>query len=118
MELFSFLSIGITILFNLHWIFPLPHFWGMILGSSLLCIGCIFLFCSLKTLSIKRAFGREIYKSKSESKLITTGIYKYTRNSLYLRANRSFFGWFFLLLLTFMLILTLFFIVLWFFVGK
>jgi len=115
---FLLISIGITLLFKLPFIFPIPRFWGILIGIILLSSGFFILICALKVLTIKRAFGKELYKSKTESKLITTGIYNYTRNPLYLGAILLFFGWTFIFLFTFLLIMTFLFIAFFYFVAK
>lgn len=84
----------------------------------MLFIGFFFLINALRALKIKRALGKEIYKSNKESKLITTRIYAFTRNPLYLGAAITFLGWFFFFLLTFLLIMTFLFIILFLLVAK
>lgn len=117
-SLFFLISVGITLLFNLPWYFPVPYFWGFVIGIILLAIGFFFLVRALKSLTIKRAFGSDVYKSKTESKLIVTGIYSHTRNPLYLGATILFLGWFFVFLYTFLLIVTLLFLILFVLVAK
>lgn len=116
--LFFLISIAITFFFNLPWYFPFPRFWGIMIGMILLAFGFFILGSALRTLKIKRAFGKEIYKSKAESKLITTGIYAYTRNPVYLGSILLFLGWFFIFLFTFLLIMTFLFMILFYFVAK
>lgn len=116
--LFFLISIAITVFLNLPWYFPFSCFWGMMIGMILLASGFFILVSALKTLKIKRAFGGELYKSKAESKLITTGIYAYTRNPVYLGSILLFLGWFFIFLFTFLLVMTFLFMILFYFVAK
>lgn len=116
--LFSSTSIGITFFFRLPWYFPFPRLWGIMAGIILLAFGFFILISALKALKVKRAFGKELYKSKTESMLIITGIYAYTRNPLYLGSTLLFFGWFFISLFTFLLIMTFLFIILFCLVAK
>nr|MDO8080500.1 isoprenylcysteine carboxylmethyltransferase family protein [Candidatus Freyarchaeota archaeon] len=137
--LFFSVSIGLTLLFKLPWYFyydtlwgwysPSPPLWGMPyyfplftpwgvgIGIILLVIGFSIIFSALRVLRISRAFGEEIYKSKKESKLITTGIYAYTRNPVYLGSTIMFFGWLLVTLFTFLLIVTLMFMLLFYFAA-
>jgi protein-S-isoprenylcysteine O-methyltransferase Ste14 len=107
--LISFLalcSIGIIRLFQLPWDVPLPPFWGTLIGIILLAVGFPLMINALKTLTIRRAFGQEIHTPGKESKLVTTGIYAYTRNPIGFSSTVLFLGWFFIFRVTFLLILT------------
>lgn len=73
---------------------------------------------ALKELQISRAFGKDVYASKETSQLVTTGIYAYTRNPVYLAATLLFLGWFFTICLTFLAIMTILFLTLFIFVAK
>ena len=116
--IFSSASIGLTFLFQLPWAVPIPLPWGIIIGLILLGLGFYVLIQALKALSVRRAFGKEIYQTKTESDLITHGIYAHVRNPLYLGVTIQFFGWFFVLLFTFLLIMPVFFMLLFFFVAR
>lgn len=118
LTLLSLCSIAVTRLFKLPWFFPISRFWGILIGIILLAVGFPLMIRVLKTLTIRRAFGKEIYKSKTESKLVTTGVYAYTRNPLYFVATVLFFGWFFLFRVTFLLILTILFMILFYIIAK
>lgn len=109
--LFLLISIGITRRFQLLWYIPIPLLWRITAGIILLAFGFI-LGNALRALTVNRALCKEIYKSKTKSRLITTGIYAYTRNLPYIGATLLFFGWFFIFCLTFLLIVTLLFIIL------
>ncbi len=116
--LFSLISIGLTLLFKLPWDLPIPFPWGLLIGLVLLGFGFFILISALKALTIRRAFGKEIYKTKAESGLITTRIYAHTRNPLYLGVIILLFGWAFVFLFTFLFIMTGLFILLFVFVAK
>jgi len=116
--LFLLISIGITRLFHFLWYIPIPLLWRIMFGIILLAFGFFILGNALRALTVNRALGTEIYKSKTESRLITTGIYAFTRNPLYIGATLLFFGWFFIFRLTFLLIMTFLFIILFYFVAK
>jgi protein-S-isoprenylcysteine O-methyltransferase Ste14 len=73
---------------------------------------------ALKELHISRAFGKDVYASKETSQLVTTGIYAYTRNPVYLAATLLFLGWFFTTRFTVLVIMTVLFLVLFIFVAK
>jgi len=116
--LFTLISIGLTFLFKLPWFLSIPLPLEIVIGLGLLGIGFFILISALRALTIRRAFGKEIYKSGTESKLITNGIYAYTRNPLYLGVIFLLFGWAFLFLLTPLFIVTILFIILFIFVAK
>ena len=50
----------------------------------LLCAGAPLIVWSVRSLSAQRLLGKELFLSKSESTLVTTGAYAWTRNPLYL----------------------------------
>lgn len=116
--LFASISIGLTFLFNLPWSLPIPQPWGIIVGVVLLGVGFYILILALKALSVRRAFGKEIYQVKAKGNLITNGIYAYIRNPLYIGVIILLFGWAFLLLLTFLFIMPFFFMLLFYFVVR
>ncbi|MGY5853902.1 MAG: isoprenylcysteine carboxylmethyltransferase family protein [Candidatus Thorarchaeota archaeon] len=111
-------AIGVTVVLALPWTFTMVEPLSMIMGVVLLAIGCPMMGLTLRSLRVHRALGSEIYKSSGESALITTGIYAYTRNPLYLSSTILFFGWVFLTRLTFLMIMTFFFIILFIRVAK
>jgi protein-S-isoprenylcysteine O-methyltransferase Ste14 len=115
---FALISIGLTLLFKLPWVLPIPFPWGLLIGLVLLGFGFFILISALQALTIRRAFGKEIYKTKTESQLITTGIYAHTRNPLYLGVILLLFGWAFVFLFTFLLIMSGLFIILFVLVAK
>ncbi len=73
---------------------------------------------TLRSLTMRRAFGDELYMTKEESHLVTTGPYAYTRNPLYFSGTILLIGWTLLLRLTFFLILTMLFLVMFGFAIK
>ncbi|MHA1231079.1 MAG: methyltransferase family protein [Candidatus Helarchaeota archaeon] len=118
MTLYISISIVIVYFTGLPWVLAMPYIIGLPVGCILLGFGLTFIICAYLKLSIKRAFGSEIYEPKSKSKLIKTGIYKYTRNPLYFGSSLTFFGCFFILQLTFILILSIIFTVHLYFIAK
>jgi len=115
---YFFLAIGITYLFQLPWEIPFSFFWAKLVGVVMLAMGFNSLFLAISTLKLKRAFGKEIYKSNTESKLITNGIYARTRNPIYLSALTLFVGWFLVLQITVLLIVSVLFAIHFYFVAK
>lgn len=106
---YTAVSIGLTILFKLHW-FVSMHVWlGLVLGIPLLILGVGAIIWSAITLTPRRAMGKELFLDKSQCKLITVGPYAYTRNPLYLSAFIMLLGWFFVSRLTPLGILTVIF---------
>lgn len=116
--LFLLISLGVTLLFQLPWYFSIPNILGVVVGVILLVLGFYILISALKALKLSRAFGKDIYKTKTESKLITTGIYAFTRNPVYFGSILLFLGWFFIFLFTFLLIMTILFTILFYLVAK
>ena len=117
-SVFLGISLGIIRLLRLPWYISLSSRLGTVIGFLLVVIGFCILISAFKALKINRAFGKDLYKSQLESTLITTGIYRYTRNPLYLGSTILFFGWFFVFRRTFLLIMTFLFIILFYFVAK
>lgn len=67
--LFLLISIGINHFFQLPRYIPIPLFWRITAGIILLAFGFFILFNALRALTVNRALGEEIYKSKTESRL-------------------------------------------------
>jgi len=78
-------------------------------GLPLVILGLALVIWSMRTISLRRAMGKELFLDKSESTLITHGPYAYTRNPIYLSAFICLLGWFFLLRLTLLGFLTVIF---------
>lgn len=116
-SVFSLISAGITYLLGLPWRLPISPVWG-VTSIPFLGAGFFVLINASKSLRLRRAFGKEIYRPKAESRLITTGIYAHTRNPLYLGALLLFFGWFLIFLFTPLLILVFLYLVLFYFVAR
>jgi protein-S-isoprenylcysteine O-methyltransferase Ste14 len=110
--IFSIISIGVTFLFSLPWFFLESEIWVVIIGFMLLLIGFPLIYLTLRTLSVHRALGEEIYQEGKQSQLVTTGIYSYTRNPLYLSATILFIGWSLLTRFTPFIFITLLFMIL------
>lgn len=111
-------SVGLTFLLPLPWYVPVPQPWAVIAGIILLLLGFVVLTNGFEALGFARAFGRELYATGKESRLITVGLYAYTRNPIYLGVIVLLFGWFFTTRLTALLIMTFFFLILLCLVAK
>jgi protein-S-isoprenylcysteine O-methyltransferase Ste14 len=116
--LLSLCSVGVTWLCGLPWQVPISAFWARFIGLILLAVGFPLLLSVFRTLAVRRAFGKEIYKPSTESSLVTTGLYAYARNPLYLTSTVLLLGWFFVFRFTPLLILTVLFVILFVFVAK
>ena len=116
--LFTLVSLRVTLQFGLPWIAPIPFLWSLFLGLIFLIPGFTIMVLALKELQTSRALGKEIYASKETSRLVTTGIYAYTRNPVYLAATLLFLGWFFMTRFTVLAIMTILFLILFIFVAK
>jgi protein-S-isoprenylcysteine O-methyltransferase Ste14 len=110
--IFALISVGVTFLLSLPWFFLESENWIAIVGLILLLVGFPMIYLTLRTLSVHRALGEEIYKEKTQSQLITTGIYAYTRNPLYLSSTILFIGWSLLTRFTPFIFITLLFMIL------
>jgi protein-S-isoprenylcysteine O-methyltransferase Ste14 len=116
--LFSGVSLIIIFLLSLPWLLPIPLLWSVGTGIVFLAVGFPMITITLRSLRVRRAFGSELYTTKEESQLVTTGPYAYTRNPLYLSATILLIGWTFVLRLTFVLIVTLLFLPLFGFAAR
>lgn len=117
-SLYLLISIGITRYLRLPGHIPVLYYWGIAIGSILLLVGFLVLVSAIKTLSVRRASGKDLFKPKSESKLVTTGIYAHVRNPVYLGNTLMLWGWFFILQLTVVLFLTILFMIHFYLVAK
>ncbi|MGW8258116.1 MAG: methyltransferase family protein [Thermoguttaceae bacterium] len=109
--IYTAISFGLTSILKLPWHVSLPHSLAIALGAPLLALGLAFDFWAVRTLSFKRALGKELFLDKSESQLITSGPYAYTRNPIYLAVLIALVGCFFLSRLTALGLLAAFFAV-------
>lgn len=87
------LSVAVVRLFRLSLTFPAPTWLTWFIGGLLIVFGMAVLGFAIHHLSLRRAFGAEIYVSPAESVLVTTGPYAYVRNPLYLGATMALIGW-------------------------
>jgi uncharacterized membrane protein (DUF485 family) len=71
--LYSSLSVGLTMAFGLPWLAPLPPVLGVVVGALLLAFGVGMYLWSLRSLMVRRAFGKELFQSATESTLVTSG---------------------------------------------
>ena len=117
--LYAGLSVGLTRVFKLPWQVRVPLVPAVVVaGVFFLLLGTSLLIWSFKSLGAGRAVGKELFLPASQSKLVTSGIYAYTRNPLYLSVTIIFLGWFFALRLTPAAILTVLFFVHFLLVAK
>jgi protein-S-isoprenylcysteine O-methyltransferase Ste14 len=116
--LFVVVSVGVAFLLPLPFYVPVPQAWAVVAGIILLLLGFVVLTNAFQALGFARAFGRELYATEKESRLVTVGFYAYTRNPIYLGAILLLFGWFFITRFTVLLIMTLLFLVLFYLLAK
>ncbi|MCX5636656.1 MAG: isoprenylcysteine carboxylmethyltransferase family protein [Planctomycetota bacterium] len=116
--LYGSLSAGLTRIFKLPWYVPIPPTVSIVVGIILLAFGFGWMAWALRSLSIRRAFGKELFKSAAESTLVTTGAYAYSRNPVYFSATVLFLGWFFVFRWTPVAIMTVLFLVHFMLVAK
>jgi protein-S-isoprenylcysteine O-methyltransferase Ste14 len=100
------LSAGLTAALGLPWEAPLPRAVGLAAGVPLLAVGFGLYVWSLRSLSVRRALGKELFKPAAESTLVTTGVYAHMRNPIYLSLMLLFLGWFCVTRLTPLAIMT------------
>jgi len=118
MAVYASLSVGLTALLGLPWRVPMPFPVALGVGGPLLALGTGLLVWAFRSLGLGRALGKELFLPRSESHLVTDGIYAYTRNPLYLSVTILFLGWFFILRLTPLALLTVLFFVHFLLVAK
>ena len=92
--LYSVLTGGLMMGFGLPWQIPLPRALGLIIGDLLLVFGFCLYIWSNRSLGLKRALGKELFKPAAKSTLVTTGAYAYTRNPIYVSVTLLFLGLF------------------------
>jgi len=92
--LYGSLSVGLTVVFGLPWLAPLPIIPALTVGILLLAFGFGMYIWAIKSLSVRRAFGKELFKTPAESTLVTTGAYAHSRNPLYFSVMLLLAGWF------------------------
>jgi len=92
--LYGSLSLGLTIAFGLPWLAPLPVIPALAIGVLMLAFGFSMYVWSFRSLSVRRAFGKELLKTAAESTLVTTGAYAHSRNSIYFSVTFLLLGWF------------------------
>ena len=92
--LYGSLSVGLTVVFGLLWLAPLPVIPALAVGVLMLAFGFGMYIWSIKSISVRRAFGKELFKTAAESTLVTTGAYAHSRNPIYLSVTLLLAGWF------------------------
>jgi len=116
--LYCSLSVGLTTVCGLPWLAPLPVVPSVAVGILLLAVGFIMYVWSIRSLTVRRAIGKELFKTAEESTLVTTGAYAHSRNPLYLSATVLILGWFCVSRFTPLAILTVLAFVHFMFVAK
>jgi protein-S-isoprenylcysteine O-methyltransferase Ste14 len=116
--LYGAVSVGLTALLRLPWTVSLPALPALVTGLVLVLGGGSLWLWAFRSLGAKRAMGKELFRAKSESKLVTDGVYAWTRNPLYVAATILFIGWFLVLRWTPLAFLTVLFAVHFVLVAK
>jgi protein-S-isoprenylcysteine O-methyltransferase Ste14 len=112
--LFILIPIGITLLLHLQWYLSFIYPIGIIFGVILIILSVWVIYSGIKELRL--SYSTSGYEK--DDKLITTGIYNYTRNPMYFGATTMIFGWFLVLPFTFILISMFLFMFLFYFTLK
>ncbi len=87
------ISIGLVRLLRLPESLAAPAWLTWLVGGLFAGLGMALVGLAIYHLSLRRAFGTEIYAPPAESVLVTTGPYAYVRNPLYLGATIALVGW-------------------------
>jgi len=88
------LSVGLKMACGLPWSAPLPVIPALAIGVLLLAFGFGMYAWSIKSLTVRRAFGKELFKTAAESTLVTAGAYAHSRNPIYFSVTLLLLGWF------------------------
>lgn len=112
------LSVAAVRLFRLPPTFTAPTWLSWFVGGLLILVGMAVLGIAIRHLSLRRAFGTEIYASPAESVLVTTGPYAHVRNPLYFGATIALIGWTLLLRSVILAVVTVLMIIHFVFVAK
>jgi protein-S-isoprenylcysteine O-methyltransferase Ste14 len=111
-------SVAVVRHFGLPPTFTAPTWLTWFVGGLLILVGMATYGVAIHHLSLRRAFGTEIYASPAESVLVTTGPYACVRNPLYLGATIALIGWTLLLRSVILSVATALMIILFVFVAK
>lgn len=84
---------GLRRLLSLPAVYPFPPALGTALGLGLLAVGLGSIVWGLWTLTLRRAFARDVYRPRDDTRLVTEGPYAYVRNPLYIGVTASLLGW-------------------------
>jgi len=103
---YGFLGVLVVRLLGLGDTFPAPVALARVSGALFVVLGMWLLGWAIHHLSLRRAFGREIYAPPSDSTLVTTGPFAYVRNPLYLGAAIALVGWTLFLRSTILVVVT------------
>jgi len=93
-SLYASLAFSLMEILRLPWRIPMPQDLGLVLGVLLLAMGFYMYLWSNRSLGLRRALGKELFKSAAESSLIIAGIYAHSRNPMYSSISLLFLGGF------------------------
>ena len=99
-------AVGLVRLLRLPESFPASPWLTWPVGGLFVLSGTALVGFAIRHLSLRRAFGTEIYAPAAESVLVTTGPYAYVRNPLYFGAAIALIGWTLLLHLVVLVVTT------------
>ncbi len=111
-------SVGLVRLLHLPESFAAPAWLTRLVGILFICSGTALVGFAIRHLSLRRAFGREIYAPAVESVLVTSGPYAYVRNPLYLGATIALIGWTVLLCWVLLVVVTVLMVIHFLLVAK
>ncbi len=98
--LFLLIPIGLVLLLHLPWYLLFIYPVGIFIGAILIILGVVIIYLGIKGLRLRYS----IDSYDMEERLVTSGVYAYTRNPMYFGAIIMILGWFLVFPFTFILI--------------